>query len=29
MRQFVAACGDLNAFVRNVMIPDPDHEAAA
>ncbi len=29
MRQFVAACGDLNAFVRNVMIPDPDHENAA
>ncbi len=29
MRQFVAACGDLNAFVRNVMIPDPDHETSA
>jgi transaldolase len=29
MRQFVAACGDLNAFVRDVMIPDPDHEPAA
>lgn len=27
LRQFVAACNDLNAFVRNVMIPDPDHEA--
>ncbi|HVC05449.1 MAG TPA: transaldolase family protein [Candidatus Acidoferrales bacterium] len=25
LRQFVAACNDLNAFVRNVMIPDPDH----
>jgi transaldolase len=24
LRQFVAACGDLNAFVRDVMIPDPD-----
>ncbi len=23
LRQFCAACGDLNAFVRNVMIPDP------
>jgi transaldolase len=29
MRQFVAACGDLNTFVRNVMIPDPDHETSA
>ncbi|HEY6469725.1 MAG TPA: transaldolase family protein [Candidatus Dormibacteraeota bacterium] len=28
LRQFVAACGDLNAFVRNVMIADPDHEVA-
>jgi transaldolase len=24
LRQFVAACGDLNGFVRDVMIPDPD-----
>jgi transaldolase len=23
LRQFCAACGDLNAFVREVMIPDP------
>jgi transaldolase len=23
LRQFCAACGDLNAFVRDVMIPDP------
>jgi transaldolase len=29
LRQFVAACNDLNAFVRNVMIPDPDHETAS
>ena len=29
LRQFVAACNDLNAFVRNVMIPDPDHEMAS
>ncbi len=29
LRQFVAACGDLNAFVRNVMIPDPDREVSA
>lgn len=26
LRQFVAACGDLNAFVRESMIPNPDHE---
>ena len=25
LRQFCAACGDLNAFVRNAMIPDPAH----
>ena len=24
LRQFCAACGDLNAFVRDVLIPDPD-----
>jgi transaldolase len=24
LRQFSAACGDLNAFVRDVMIPNPD-----
>ena len=24
LRQFCAACGDLNAFVREVMIPNPD-----
>jgi transaldolase len=24
LRQFCAACGDLNAFVRDTMIPDPD-----
>jgi transaldolase len=29
MRQFVAACGDLNTFVRNVMIPDPDREPSS
>jgi transaldolase len=29
LRQFCAACGDLNAFVRNTMIPDPDHEPAS
>ena len=29
LRQFVAACNDLNAFVRNVMIPNPDHETAS
>jgi transaldolase len=28
LRQFVAACGDLNKFVRDVMIPDPDREVA-
>jgi transaldolase len=26
LRQFCAACGDLNAFVRDVMIPDPAHD---
>lgn len=26
LRQFVAACGDLDTFVRDVMIPDPDRE---
>ena len=26
LRQFVAACGDLDKFVRDVMIPDPDRE---
>jgi transaldolase len=26
LRQFVAACGDLDRFVRDVMIPDPDRE---
>lgn len=25
LRQFVAACGDLGGFVRDVMIPNPDH----
>jgi transaldolase len=29
LRQFCAACGDLNAFVRDAMIPDPDREASA
>ena len=29
LRQFVAACGDLNAFVRDSMIPNPDHEPQA
>jgi transaldolase len=24
LRQFCAACGDLNAYVRNVMIANPD-----
>src|SRR6202140_3878227 len=24
LRQFCAACGDLSAFVRDVLIPDPD-----
>jgi transaldolase len=28
LRQFVAACGDLNKFVRDVMIPEPDREVA-
>ncbi|MGD0195954.1 MAG: transaldolase family protein [Candidatus Dormibacteria bacterium] len=27
LRQFVAACSDLDTFVRDVMIPDPDREA--
>jgi transaldolase len=26
LRQFVAACGDLDKFVRDIMIPDPDRE---
>ena len=25
LRQFVAACGDLDRFVRDVMIPNPDN----
>ncbi len=29
LRQFIAACGDLNAFVRESMIPNPDHETAS
>ena len=29
LRQFCAACGDLNAFVRETMIPDPDRESAS
>lgn len=29
LRQFCAACGDLNAFVRDTMIPDPDRESAS
>jgi len=24
LRQFIAACGDLNALVRDVMLPNPD-----
>ena len=28
LRQFCAACGDLNAFVRDAMIPDPDRQPA-
>lgn len=28
LRQFIAACADLNTFVRNVMTPDPDHETS-
>src|SRR5579863_9543952 len=28
LRQFCAACGDLNAFVRDAMIPDPDRASA-
>jgi transaldolase len=28
LRQFCAACGDLNAFVRDVLIPDPDRGSA-
>jgi transaldolase len=27
LRQFCAACGDLNAFVREAMIPNPDRES--
>jgi transaldolase len=26
LRQFCSACGDLNAFVRDAMIPDPERE---
>ena len=29
LRQFCAACGDLNAFVREAMIPDPDRASAS
>ncbi|MGA7989148.1 MAG: transaldolase family protein [Candidatus Dormiibacterota bacterium] len=29
LRQFVAACADLNAFVRESMIPNPDREKPA
>lgn len=29
LRQFCAACGDLNVFVRNAMIPDPDRSPAS
>jgi transaldolase len=29
LRQFCAACGDLSAFVRNVMIPDPEQDSAS
>ncbi len=29
LRQFCAACGDLNAFVRDAMIPDPDRAPSA
>ena len=29
LRQFCAACGDLNAFVRDAMIPDPDRRPTA
>jgi transaldolase len=25
LRQFIAACADLNAIVRDVMIPNPDN----
>jgi transaldolase len=28
MRQFCAACGDLNAYVRDVLIPNPDRGSA-
>jgi transaldolase len=28
LRQFCAACGDLNAYVRDVMIPNPDSGSA-
>jgi transaldolase len=24
LRQFIAACGDLNAIVRDVLLPNPD-----
>jgi transaldolase len=26
LRQFIAACTDLDAFVRDFMLPDPDRE---
>jgi transaldolase len=29
LRQFCAACGDLNAFVRDAMLPDPDRRPGA
>ena len=29
LRQFCAACGDLNAFVRDAMIPEPDRASAS
>jgi transaldolase len=29
LRQFCAACGDLNAFVRDAMIPDPGRRSTA
>jgi transaldolase len=25
LRQFLAAVGELDAFVRDVIVPDPDH----
>jgi transaldolase len=26
LRQFIGACGELDALVRDVMVPNPDHE---